>query len=150
MATIISSTQFLSDSHGRRFADVTADLRVNFDDVLMYFNSPARQLRMEDSETHHKRPALAGVIVEFEQVPAFSTFLSSYDAHTTMRLRQAVGVIVRIIMEANGWRKTGRKGALGRRVGTASGNPAPGAYRNGLGNLSVWFTRAEHYVKKDR
>ncbi len=101
---------------------------------------------MLDSEVHHLRPALAGVIREFETQPDIESFLSQKDSHDTVRFRQAIGVLVRLIMESHGWKTTGRKGSLGTRVKVAPGTADPGAYRNSSG-LSVWFTRAEHYEK---
>ena len=62
----------------------------------------------------------------------------------TTRFRQAVGVVVRIIMEAHGWKTTGRKGSLGVRVKVPIRTPTAGASHN-TGGLAVWFTRAERY-----
>ncbi len=66
----------------------------------------------------------------------------------TTRFRQAIGLVVRIIMENNGWRKTGRKGSLGVRAKPEVAIPKKGAATNN-GGLSVWFTRAERYELKD-
>ena len=57
---------FADDSQGRRFADVANDPRLNFSDILGFFDDPGRQQRMIDSELHHDRPPLAGVIRELE------------------------------------------------------------------------------------
>ena len=54
--------------------------------------------------------------------------------------RQAIGVLVRIIMERRGWRKTGKKGSLGVRSGTVPGTP-----NHNTGGLAFWFIRAERY-----
>ena len=62
---------------------------------------------MEDAEIHHDRAALAGVVRELEAQPAIDRFLLTKDPRRTKRLRQAVGVVVRIIMEQRGWKKTG-------------------------------------------
>jgi len=37
-----------------------------FDEVLEFFNNEDRQRRMEESEMHHDRPPLAGVVRELE------------------------------------------------------------------------------------
>lgn len=144
MNVVLTLDGFLADRQGARFADVVHDSRLDFQSWLDFFSDPARQVRMADSETHHDRPALAGVIKELEQHPAFEHFLSGYDGHTTRRGRQAIGVIVRIVMEEMGWTTTGRKGSLGQRASVSPGTSAPGAYRNTQG-LSQWFTRAERY-----
>ncbi|MCC6445828.1 MAG: hypothetical protein IT210_20535 [Armatimonadetes bacterium] len=141
---VLTIPNFRSDPQGARFADVVQDKRINFQHWLDFFNDPIRQLRMEDSETHHDRPALAGVIRELEQHPHFKPYLENNDAHTTQRGRQAIGVIVRMIMLGLGWRKTGRKGSLGQRATVPPGTTTPGAYHNASG-LSQWFTRSERY-----
>ena len=136
---------FADDIQGKRFADVANDLRLEFRDILDFFDDPDRQQRMINSELHHDRPPLAGVIRELEGRDDVHGFFLANDASTTTRFRQAVGVIVRIVMESNGWRKTGRKGSLGVRVDAARKATGVGAYRN-TGGLSLWFTRAERYV----
>lgn len=146
MAPIVRVTrrEFLGDRQGRTFADVLDDPEQPFDEVLDFFNDAERQRRMEEAEIHHDRPALAGVVRELELQPAVDDFLASKDPRRTKRLRQAVGVVVRIIMEQRGWRKTGKKGSLGVRANIAKGTRTPGAYHN-TGGLAFWFLRAERY-----
>ncbi|MCX6345075.1 MAG: hypothetical protein NT018_08370 [Armatimonadetes bacterium] len=145
MPVSITVNDFLNDTQGAKFADVVKESRINFQSWLNFFNDPVRQQRMEDSETHHLRPALAGVIIELENDPAFKSFLANNDAHTTRRGRQAIGVIVRIIMERLGWTiRLHAKGSLGQRARTTPGTVAPGSYYNTSG-LSKWFTKAQHY-----
>jgi len=136
--------EFLSDKQGSRFTDVVKDPRLDFQAVLGFFNESARQIRMEDSEKHHDRPALAGVVRELENAEPFKSFFLSYDGHTTRRMRQAIGVVVRILMERRGWEKTGRKGSLGQRASVRPRTRTPGAYHNTSG-LSWWFTRSGRY-----
>ncbi len=140
----LTRRKFLEDRQGRTFADVFEDPDQPFDDVLTFFNDGGRQRRMEESEVHHDRPALAGVVREFEALPAVNAFFSTGHPRRAKRLRQAVGVVVRIIMEQRGWQKTGRKGSLGVRSRLAEGLEAPGAYHN-TGGLALWFLRAERY-----
>ena len=140
--------QFLADAQGRRFSDVLSDSRVDMDAVFDFFADAARQQRLLDSEMHHNRPALAGVIKELEALPTVASLLGGYDGHTTTRFRQAIGVLTRIIMENHGWATTGRKGSLGKRVKVPAKTTHPGAYRNQTGEgLSIWFTRAERYQR---
>jgi hypothetical protein len=87
---------------------------------------------------------LAGVVRELEARPDVHQFFFSHDGHKTTRLRQAVGVIVRIVMEGRGWRTTGRKGSLGVRTNVTPRTTTAGAYHN-TGGLALWFTRAERY-----
>jgi len=144
----ITRNEFLEDRQGRTFSDVLNDAEQPFDDVLAFFNDAERQRRMEDSEIHHDRPALSGVVRELESQPAIDRFLASEHPRRTKRLRQAVGVVVRIIMEQRGWRKTGRKGSLGVRVKVPKGTKTPGSYHN-TGGLAFWFLRAERYERVD-
>jgi hypothetical protein len=101
---------------------------------------------MLESEIHHDRAPLAGVVRELESQPAIDEFLSSKHPQRTKRLRQAVGVVVRMIMERLGWKKTGRKGSLGVRAKVAPRTATPGAYHN-TGGLAYWFLRAERYQR---
>jgi hypothetical protein len=140
----ITRERFCEDRQGRTFSDVLNDPEQPFDEVLAFFNDSDRQRRMEDAEMHHDRPALSGVVRELEAQPAIDRFLASKDPGRTKRLRQAVGVVVRIIMEQRGWRKTGKKGSLGVRANVARGTTTPGAYHN-TGGLAFWFLRAERY-----
>ncbi len=144
----LTKQAFLDDKQGKKFRRVVEDSRISFDKILLFFNNEARQIRMEDSELHHDRPALAGVIKELESSKWFGSFFENFDAHTTYRTRQAIGVMVRLIMEGLGWSKTGVKGSLGKRRRVVTGDTTPGAYRNESG-ISQWFTKAERYVKKE-
>jgi hypothetical protein len=140
----ISQEEFLSDRHGKTFADVVNDPDTPFDEVLEFFGDPERQQRMEDSEIHHDRAALAGVVRELESLSALHQFLSStIDRRRAARLRQAIGVLVRMIMERRGWRTTGRKGSLGVRSRSHSR-----AVHHNTGGLSLWFLRAERYHRE--
>jgi len=149
MATVkITWQDFLQDRQGRTFADVADDPEQPFGEVLEFFNDEARQRRMEESETHHDRPPLAGVVRELESLPAVDVFLASKHPRRTKRLRQAVGVVVRMIMERRGWRKTGRKGSLGVRAVVVPRTTTAGAYHN-TGGLAFWFLRAERYERPE-
>lgn len=142
MPTIIITREvFLEDQQGRTFADVLNDPEQPFQEVLEFFSDPARQRRMEESEIHHDRSPLAGVVRELESYPAINRFLSEVHTHRSNRLRQAIGVVVRIVMEQRGWRKTGRKGSLGVR---APQSETPSA-RHNSGGLAFWFIRGERY-----
>jgi len=145
----ITRQDFLQDRQGRTFADVLNDPEQPLDDVLDFFNNEARHRRMEESEIHHDRPPLAGVVRELEAQAPIDEFLSSQHPRRTKRLRQAVGVVVRMIMERLGWKKTGKKGSLGVRAKVVQGTSTPGAYHN-TGGLAFWFLRAERYEHPDR
>lgn len=137
---VITKSKFLKDRQGRTFADVVNDPEQPFDRILSLFNDESRQRRMEESEIHHDRPALAGIVRELEADPDVDQFLSQVHAARSKRLRQAVGLVVRMIMEGRGWKKTGRKGSLGVRAAKSSVKP-----NHNTGGLAFWFIRAERY-----
>ena len=133
---------FLNDPQGKTFTDVINDPQQPFEIVLDFFNDASRQRRMEESEIHHDRAPLAGVVRELESHPAIHKFLAGAHTRSSKRLRQTVGVVVRMIMERRGWKKTGRKGSLGVRATRTSQSPA-----HNTGGLAFWFVRAERYER---
>jgi len=138
----ITRKKFLEDSQGRRFADVVNDPEQSFDAILDFFNDDNRQRRMMESEIHHDRPPLSGVVREFESHPVINRSLADVQTHRSKRLRQAVGVMVRMIMQASGWHKTGRKGSLGVRATKNRSNS-----NHNTGGLAFWFIRGERYER---
>jgi len=137
----ITRDEFLQDRQGRTFADVLNDPEQPFDAVLEFFSDPKRQRRMEESEIHHDRAPMAGVVRELEAQPAINQFLSEIHARRSQRLRQAIGVVVRMVMERRGWKKTGKKGSLGVRADKSPRRPT-----HNTGGLALWFVRAERYT----
>ena len=140
----LTRKDFLDDRQGRTCSDVVNDPEHPFGEVIEFFNDQNRQLRMEDSETHHDRPPLAGVVRELEAQPAITEFLAAVHPRRSQRLRQAIGVLIRMIMERRGWKKTGKKGSLGVRNAATAGKP-----RHNKGGLAFWFIRAERYEHKE-
>jgi hypothetical protein len=140
----ITKSAFLEDRRGVKFADVVNDPEIPFDCVLAFFDNTDRQRRMEESELHHDRAPLAGVVRELESQPEVDRFLKGIHARRSTRLRQAIGVLVRMIMERRGWQKTGKKGSLGVRAAQTKGAPA-----HNTGGLAFWFVRAERYERAE-
>jgi hypothetical protein len=140
MSITITREEFLADRQGRTFADVATGSERPFAAALEFFNDPDRQRRMEESEIHHDRAPLAGVVRELESTPAINRFLARIHPRRSQRFRQAIGVLIRILMERRGWSKTGKKGSLGVRNTVATGRP-----RHNTGGLAFWFLRAERY-----
>jgi hypothetical protein len=140
----VTRSDFLDDRQGKTFSDVVNDPEQPFDRVLEFFDDADRQRRMEDSELHHDRPPLAGVVRELESQEGVDQFLAGVHVRRCTRFRQAVGVLVRMIMERRGWRKTGRKGSLGVRAPGTAQTPA-----HNTGGLAFWFVRAERYERTD-
>lgn len=140
----VTKKAFLEDRQGVKFADVVNDPDQPFDCVLAFFNDADRQRRMEESELHHDRAPLAGVVRELESQPEIDQFLAGIHSRRSTRLRQAIGVLVRMIMQRRGWQKTGKKGSLGVRAAQAQETPA-----HNTGGLAFWFVRAERYERLD-
>ncbi len=140
----VTKESFLKDRQGKTFADVVNDPEQPFGIVLEFFDDADRQRRMEESELHHDRAPLAGVVRELESQPAIDRFLAGVHTRRNTRLRQAIGVLVRMIMERRGWKKTGRKGSLGVRAARVSRTPV-----HNTGGLAFWFVRAERYEKTE-
>ena len=140
----ISQEEFLKDLQGRTFADVVNDPEQPFKRVLQFFNQADNQRRMEESELHHDRSPLAGVVRELESLPEIDRFLAAAEIKRNNRFRQMIGVLVRMIMERRGWQKTGRKGSLGVRASGTARTPA-----HNTGGLAFWFLRAERYELKE-
>ena len=144
MTMIVLREHFLQDTQGKTFTDVLTDPVQPFDLVLEFFADSSRQRRMEASELHHDRAALAGVVRELEAQPAVNEFFTTIKDVRSIRFRQAIGVLVRMIMEQRGWQKTGRKGSLGVRE-KQLGSKAT----HNSGGLAFWFIRAERYERPE-
>ena len=140
----VTRDDFLEDRQGKTFADVVNDPDQPFDKVIELLSDVNRQRRMEESELHHDRSPLAGVIRELESETDIDAFLASAQVKRNTRFRQAVGVLVRMIMERRGWKKTGRKGSLGVRAAGATRTPA-----HNTGGLAFWFVRSERYERAE-
>ena len=140
----VTRSDFLDDRQGKTFADVVNDPEQPFQIVLDFFDDADRQRRMDESELHHDRSPLAGVVRELESQPAIDRFLAEANPRRNTRFRQAIGVLVRMIMERRGWQKTGRKGSLGVRAAGAARTPA-----HNTGGLAFWFVRAERYQRAE-
>jgi hypothetical protein len=145
MSISITRDEFLADRQGRTFADVLTSSTKPFDAALAFFNNGDRQRRMEESEIHHDRAPLAGVVRELESLPVINRFLCHIHPRRSQRFRQSIGVLIRMIMERRGWQKTGKKGSLGVRNTAAAGRP-----RHNTGGLAFWFIRAERYKNQQQ
>ena len=135
----ITRNEFLSDRQGRTFSDVVNGSGLSFDAVMEFFSDEGRQRRMEESEIHHDRSPLGWSRSGVGGHPAIAEFLASKHLRRSKRLRQAVGVLVRMIMERRGWEKTGKKGFLGVRSPVSQGDAAGVAHNTG--GLAFWFPR---------
>ena len=106
----------LADRQGRTFTDVLNDPEQPFDEVLDFFNDPG-SAAADGRVGIAPQPPAAGRRGPRAGIAAGRRSVSgSQHPRRTKRLRQAVGVVVRMIMELRGWQKTGKKGSLGVRA----------------------------------
>lgn len=117
--------KFEADAQGRRFMGVVRANPGLFDQIVGFLDDPGRQRRMLDA-VDEDHPALAGVVIELEQQAWFDEHMRT--TSDTRRLRQAIGVLVKVIVQGHGLRTTGRKGSL---------------------RESRWFGGAEKYLPHD-
>lgn len=112
----ITRDDFLRDREGSTFADVANDPEQPFDAVLDFLNDEDQQRRIEGSKIHHERAHLVEVVWELEAQPVIERFLSSRHSLRSNRLRGAVGVVVRMVVERLRREKTKKKGSSGVRA----------------------------------
>ena len=141
----VTRDDFLQNRQGKTFADVVNDSGQPFDEVLAFFANADRQRRMEESELHHDRSPLAGVVRELEAQPGHRfIFWQKFTFGAAHACARPSVSLVRIIMELRGWKKTGRKGSLGVRAAGPEKTPA-----HNSGGLAFWFVRAERYQRSE-
>jgi len=141
----ITLDDFLKDSQGRRFADVANDTHVQWGKWIDWLNDKARQDRLEMAEVHFDMPALAGILKELEAEPFVRDYFARRTPQATLRTKQALGVLVKLHMEARGWRTTGIKGPLGRRDPTSPAPEVAGEPRP-VANLNTKYTFEQFVV----
>jgi hypothetical protein len=109
----ITRDDFLRDRQGGTFADVVNDPEQPFDLVLDFLNDEEQQRHMEGTEAHHARARLVEVVWDLETQPLIETFLSSRETLRTRRFREAVGVVVRMVVESLARKRTVKENPLG-------------------------------------
>src|SRR5262245_20090694 len=103
---------FACDRQGKQFADIWQEMKPLAKAILSVVNDPAARNRMIAVTIHLDLPALAGVVRELEHNPLIHKFFQATRRPNTLRVRQFVGVAVRMAMEEMGFKTTGRKGYL--------------------------------------
>ena len=73
-AVVLTRTEFVHERHEQAFAEQWDPL---FDAVREFFNCGDRQRRMEETEIHHDRAPLAGVVRDLEMLPAFNQYFAA-------------------------------------------------------------------------
>ncbi len=110
---VITLKEFTDDAQGRKYTDVLTAMGAELQAALGVLTRAEVQLRMLDAEEHHDRPALAGAIHDIEEQPTVKTLLATAPKNSRDRFKRAIGAAARIVMEGLGWKKTGRKSAIG-------------------------------------
>lgn len=118
----LSAADFADDFHATKYRDEIGRHPEAMLRLFSILNDPENERRLADAEVHGF-PALFGVARFIEADPVICRVLA--DDERSLRLRQTIGVAVKLKMAKLGWRPAGRKG-------TVSG--------------SRHFTKAEHYA----
>lgn len=118
----LSAADFAEDFHAAKYRDEFVRHPEALLRLLSILNEPNNERRLADAEMHGL-PALCGVTRFIEADPIIVRVLADNEA--SLRLRQTIGVAVKLKMAKLGWKPTGRKGAT---------------------KGSQHFTRAEHYA----
>lgn len=110
---VITAEDFLADPHAAKYRDVAENHAEALARVLAILNDPNGQAQLVAAQ-RFGHPALSGVVRAVEADEIVAATLSS---PAGPRFRQAVGVAVRLTMEALGWATTRKKGPVrGARV----------------------------------
>ena len=112
----MTDDDFLAHKHGKWFWDLERGNSGIVREVLDFFQAPDRVRRMMESEVHHDRPALYGVVRELLHLPRLQTMELMEDAALRHRRRMAqfFGAVVKVVMEQHGWLPRGHKASLGK------------------------------------
>jgi hypothetical protein len=68
---------------------------------------------MKGTEIHHARARLVELIWDLETQPLVESFLSSRETLRTKRFREAVGIVVRMVVESLERKRAGKQSSLG-------------------------------------
>lgn len=88
-AVRVARKAFLEHPQGRTLTDVVNESKQPIDCVIEFFNSSDRQSCMEDSELHHDRSPLAGVLRDLESVPKLVVFWAWLNSSETAGFGQS-------------------------------------------------------------
>jgi len=104
----ITAQHFLADTHAAKYRDVVDSHPEAFGRVIAILNDAHQQEQLVAAE-RFGHPALSGIVraVEGDEIVA-----QSLASPASLRFRQAVGVALRLTMEALGWATTGKKGPV--------------------------------------
>lgn len=118
----LGAGDFAEDFHAAKYRDEISRHPEALLRLFSILNDPENERRLADAEMH-KMPALCGVARFIEADPVIRRVLAR--GATSLRLRQTIGVAVKLKMAKLGWHPTGRKGAV---------------------RGSQYFTKAEHFA----
>lgn len=105
----LSAADFADDFHATKYRDEIGRHPEAMLRLFSILNDPENERRLADAEVHGF-PALFGVARFIEADPVICRVLA--DDETSLRLRQTIGVAVKLKMAKLGWRPSGRKGSV--------------------------------------
>lgn len=112
----VDRTAFEIDRYATRFLGAIDAQPAVADRLFALLNDPANERRLGDASADG-RPAVSGIARLLASDPVIGGALQNRADH---RLRQLIGVAVRLKMERLGWATTGRKATVGsRHIGKA-------------------------------
>lgn len=127
---MLSTKSFEVAPHGRRFLPVVNNPKVPVRQFMDLLNDPRNLDGMAFVTENIEYPALGAVVKKLERIPEVDKYFRSTPRAVTLKFRQCVGMGVRLAMEAQGFKVTGRKGHIG--------------------SIAKWFTRAEIFEKASK
>jgi hypothetical protein len=105
----VDRAAFEADSYATRFLGAIDAREAVADRLFALLNDPANERRLADAAAEG-RPAVSGITRLLASDPVIGGALQNRGDH---RLRQLIGVAVRLKMERLGWATTGRKATVG-------------------------------------
>ena len=145
---MITLNDWHKDAHASKYTGAFPQGLLSW--LINWFNSSAtcslgltRIQRMIVAEQYFEMPALAGVLKELEVEATIDGYFQTQTADSSKRVRQGIGVLVKLHMLHAGAQKMGKKGILGRRNHAQTPHPQTGY--NTPRSFSKYFSQAERY-----
>jgi len=122
---MITKTSFKNARHAVIFLPLLGNPKVPTQAVLDLLNQRDMTQGMCFVSREMEYPAVGAIVMALEKIPEIKEYFMKTPSADTVKFRQFIGMAVRLKMEENGYRKTGKKGSIG--------------------SFSKWLTRAEIY-----
>jgi len=91
---MVTKEEFFAHNQGKRFKEFLEEQRVDFDEIIDFFNQNKILKQMENAQRNHNLPALAGVIMDFEKLSSVNRFFGLKDKHRSKFFRRVIDALV--------------------------------------------------------